>query len=106
MQRRQHRRFRRYRPPRHPRRWLCPRRKQKPGRKVRAAVAFVPQPGSITERVYQALQKKSMSSLELQAALKLPGAQLYAPCHQLKEKGLIDSRSDDDTDGVRRYFAK
>ncbi len=58
--------------------------------------------GSIAERVYDALKRKPMSSIELCAALNMEPAQVYAPCKTLKDKGLIESFADD-SDGTRWY---
>lgn len=76
---------------------------RKPGRKAAAAEAL-PAPDSTAGRVLDALKKKPMSSIELQAALKIEPQPVYQAASALKNKGLIDSRTDDAGDGTRRYF--
>lgn len=61
---------------------------------------------SISDRIVAALKKKPMSSLELSGFLKLEPKQIYTPCFTLKKQGLIDSKTDDDAAGVRRYYVK
>jgi len=56
--------------------------------------------------VFEAIQKKPMSSMELCQALKLEPKQAYQAAHVLVKKGLAVSRNDTDGDGTRRYFAK
>jgi hypothetical protein len=59
---------------------------------------------SITERVFNALKKKPQSSIELQDLLDLQPAQVYGACNHLKNQKLVESKTDDDGDGTRRWF--
>lgn len=63
-------------------------------------------PPSIGERVLEALRRKPLSSLELVSLLKAPAQNIYAACSYLKSKGKVDSRTDDDGDGTRRWFVR
>lgn len=71
------------------------------------AEASQTEPGSDTlrGRILALLKKKAYSSGELIAALGVPSPHVYSTCNQLKTKGAIVSRQNDDpNDYERKWF--
>jgi hypothetical protein len=55
-------------------------------------------------KILALLAKKPMSSGELITASRLESGSVYTACGNLKTAGRIESRTDDDGDGTRRYY--
>lgn len=62
-----------------------------------------PLTGEPARKILAALAKRPMSSSELSEETGLGGAHLYSTCGNLKTQGKVESFTDDQGDGTRRY---